>query len=243
MKGVVARFRHGPKTAEKGDLRVGISKTGKIVLEDQGKTFAEWMLAQKGDRPILKKRGVKLNLAHSGIARALTSAVHFTRGFKATMLEAGVAVHATEPVAQKALAPARNWDYAAMSELIKARGGEMAALKAYHADPSKVSSETPTSQGSRIEAWASEQTEKVQETTTGPVPVIVGFTHDPPIGSARAIAHPKRSGERYLVRPGPKAITTPGGLITHVSDSGIVTLHEMTHSKKGHRINYVGHMN
>lgn len=88
----------------------------------------------------------------------------------------------------------------------------------------------------------SEAKGKSPKNTTGPVPVTVGFTHDPPIGSARGIAHPKRSGELYLVRPGPKAITTPGGLITHVSNSGIVTLHEMTNTRRGHRINYIGHI-
>ncbi|MDP3742121.1 MAG: hypothetical protein Q8R15_02285, partial [Candidatus Micrarchaeota archaeon] len=77
MKGIVARFRHGPKTAEKGSLKVGISKKGKLVLEDQGKAFAQWMLNQDANKTILKKRRVNLSLAYSGVARTRTSAVHF----------------------------------------------------------------------------------------------------------------------------------------------------------------------
>lgn len=167
MKGVVARFRHGPKTAEKGDLRVGISSEGKLVLQKQGETFAHWILSQKGDKPILQKRGVKLNLFHSGVKRTRTSAVHFARGFKAAMLRAQVAVHAAKPVKQNAFLPAKNWDYPAMDKLTRDSGGEMAALKAYHADPSRASSESPASQGSRIEKWAARQKEKVQKIQLG----------------------------------------------------------------------------
>ncbi len=243
MKGIVARFRHGPKTAERGDLRLGISAKGRIVLKKQGEALAKWMLRQKGDKAILINSGVKLELSFSGVRRTLTSTACFADGFKAAMSRQGVNVHLTQPVKQHALRVTDNWDFEAMARLKKLAGGEMRALAIYHKNPSIVSGESPESQASRIEKWASRQTKRVQKAAKGPVAVVIGFSHEPGIGSARGKIHGKRKGERYLVAAGPKPITTPGGLITHVANSGVATLHEMRFTKGRHAINYVGHLN
>ncbi len=77
----------------------------------------------------------------------------------------------------------------------------------------------------------------------GAVKVVIGFSHEPVMGSARGVAHPKAHRASYLVTPGRRPITAPGGLITHVSDEGVATLHEMHYvGNRKHEINYVGHI-
>ena len=119
MKGIVARFRHGPKEAEKGDLRIDISKEGKIVLAKQGEALAHWLLEQKRDKTRLKQKGVTLHLFHSGVLRARTSADYFARGFIQKMSRHGVNVTAKQPVKVHALRVVDNWDFAAMARLKK----------------------------------------------------------------------------------------------------------------------------
>ncbi len=239
MKGVVARFRHGPKAGE------AISEEGLEVLKAQGKEFARWMLSQKADAKSLKKRGVDLSLFFSGVPRAGTSAVEFTKGFSEAMHGANVRTNTNALRQDPSLVGWKNADVVAWKRLLeRAKGDESKALKMLQRRPSLVpTAESPAEQGARVELWAAEHTLEVARSNSGPIKVIVGFGHEPVMGSARGTAHPGEKGSRYLVVPGRRAITTPGGLITHVSDEGIATLHEMHHAgNRKHEINYVGHI-
>lgn len=237
MKGVVARFRHGPKEGE------GISVEGEEVLKEQGRKFAKWMLWQKQDVASLKEKGVIFDGSYSGVPRAGTSLERFTDGFKEVMSERGVKVNVSETKVVEALRERQGVDKAAWKKAFDAaKGKERPFIRAVHRSPSLVPGESPAKQGARVEAWAAGKVAEVAD-HMGAVKVIVGFSHEPVMGSARGVAHPKAHRARYLVTPGRRPITTPGGLITHVSDEGIATLHEMHHKgNRQHEINYVGHI-
>ncbi len=237
MKGIVARFRHGPKAGAE------ISEEGKIVLENQGKQFAIWMLSQRKNAETLRENGVDLSLFYSGVSRAGTSATEFAKGFEKIMNTSEVKVKTGRLTADERLAERKDVDKTAWQRAWDtSRQSETRFLRAVHRSPKLVSGESPKVQGSRVEQWASEHMQRVRTAKTAPVKAVIGFSHEPVMGSARGVAHPKEHRGKYLVTPGRRAITAPGGLITHISDVGKATLHEMRLKKGEHVIDYVGHL-
>lgn len=237
MKGVVARFRHGPKAGD------AISEEGLEVLKAQGREFARWMLSQKADNAALKKRGVDFQGVYSGVPRAGTSLEQFQDGFIEVMRGHNVEVTASVPDTSSNLRERQNVDKTAWAAAFEKAGKrEQRFLRMVHRSPKLIPGESPAEQGARIETWAAGKVAEVAR-SKGAVKVVIGFSHEPVMGSARGVAHPKVHRAKYLVTPGRRPITTPGGLITHVSDEGIATLHEMHHAgNRKHEINYVGHI-
>lgn len=256
MRGVVLALRHGEK---EGEL---ISEQGKKILRRQGRDFAKHLLESgspdwhSSDNQILKKRGVEISLEHTELHRTKQSAVAFAIGFRQAMKEAGIDVKINKPVENKLLTNLEGVDSkksgsvkARVMKKLKEKYGENVPVKAFEArylnEVAKAAGKSDKSvsnligvpdysqQGKRVATWARKKLKQIDETIDGkPVPVIIGFTHEPLMGSAFGQEHPQKPGEKYFTKAGPKPLKAGEGLAYVVSSKRKVFLNQIKHYRR-----------
>ncbi|MBI5636295.1 hypothetical protein HY993_05005 [Candidatus Micrarchaeota archaeon] len=128
---------------------------------------------------------------------------------------------------------------------------ELKLLKEHHDSASRGEETLPginpgepsIKQAKRVKQWAVEKIALVQaESEKKPVPVFVGFSHEPVVGANFGLEHPiGEKDDKFFTRPGQRPMQTQEGLVTLVSRTGKKYLLAMKNrGKKGFTVDYIG---